>query len=213
MDAPLRSMPHNIEAEQSVMGSMLIDKASIAQVMEVLKPEDFYKDAHKIIFQAILDLYQKDTAVDIITLTENLKSTDKLESAGGITYISELGGSVISTANLQSYIKIVKDKSTLRELIKSSTKIIEESYKSQDNVEAVVDLAEKSIFDLSNDRDTSDFEPMNAVLERGFLEIERLFNNKGETTGVISGFRELDAKTSGFQKRRYGSCSSKTIYG
>lgn len=200
MDAPLRSMPHNIEAEQSVMGSMLIDKTSIAQSMEVLKPDDFYKDAHKVIFQSILELYQKDVAVDIITLTENLKSKSKLEDAGGITYISELGGSVISTANLQSYIKIVKDKATLRELIRSCTKVIEESYKSQDDVPGVVDLAEKAIFDLSSDRNTSDFEPMNSVLERGFLQIEKIFNNKGETTGVISGFRELDAKTSGFQK-------------
>lgn len=200
MDAPLRSMPHSIEAEQSVIGSMLIDKTSIAEAMEVLKTEDFYKDAHKVIFASILDLYQKDEGVDIITLTENLKSKDKLEASGGITYLSELSGSVVSTANLQSYIKIVKDKSTLRKLIKSSTKIIEESYNNQDNVEKAIDMAEKSIFDLSNDRNTSDFESMSVVLERGFLEIERLFNNKGETTGVPSGFRALDEKTSGFQR-------------
>jgi len=200
MDTPLRSMPHSIEAEQSVIGSMLIDKTSIAEAMEVLKTEDFYKDAHKLIFNSILELYQKDIAVDIITLTENLKAKDRLDSAGGITYISELGGSVVSTANIQSYIKIVKDKSILRRLIKSSTKIIEESYNNQGDVLKAIDLAEKEIFNISNNRTTSEFEPMNAVLERGFLEIERLFNNKGETTGVPSGFRELDAKTSGFQK-------------
>ncbi|MCT8977589.1 replicative DNA helicase [Clostridium sp. CX1] len=200
MDTPLRSMPQSIEAEQSVIGSMLVDKTSIAEAMEVLQTEDFYKDAHKVIFSAILDLYQKDTAVDIITLTENLKSKGQLESAGGLTYISELSGSVVSTANIHSYINIVKDKAVLRKLIRSSTKIIEESYSSQDDVLGVVDLAEKEIFNISNNRSTSDFEPMNAVLERGFLEIERLFNNKGQTTGVPSGFRELDAKTSGFQK-------------
>lgn len=200
MDTPLRSMPHSIEAEQSVIGSMLIDKTSIAEAMEVLKTEDFYKDAHKVIFNSILELYQKDIAVDIITLTENLKAKDKLDSAGGITYISELGGSVVSTANIQSYIKIVKDKSILRRLIKSSTKIIEESYKNQDDVLKAMDIAEKEIFNISSNRTTSEFEPMNVVLERGFLQIERLFNNKGETTGVPSGFRELDAKTSGFQK-------------
>jgi replicative DNA helicase len=193
-------MPHNIEAEQSVIGSMLVDKTSIAEAMEVLQTEDFYKDAHKIIFTAVLDLNQKDIAVDIITLTENLKSNDKLDSAGGITYISELSGSVVSTANIQSYIKIVKDKAILRNLIRSSTKVIEESYNKQDNVLGVIDLAEKQIFDISNNTSTSDFEPMSAVLERGFIEIERLFNNKGQTTGVASGFRELDAKTSGFQK-------------
>jgi replicative DNA helicase len=200
MDKPIRSMPHSIEAEQSVIGSMLIDKTSIAEAMEVLKTEDFYKDAHKIIFNSILDLYQKDIAVDIITLTENLKAKDKLDTAGGITYISELGGSVVSTANVQSYIKIVKDKSILRKLIKSSTKIIEESYNNQGDVLKAMDLAEKEIFNISNNRTTSEFEPMNVVLERGFLQIESIFNNKGETTGVASGFRELDAKTSGFQK-------------
>lgn len=200
MDTPLRSMPHSIEAEQSVIGSMLIDKTSIAEAMEVLKPEDFYKDAHKLIFNSILELYQKDIAVDIITLTENLKVKDKLDAAGGITYISELGGSIVSTANIQSYIKIVKDKSILRRLIRSSTKIIEESYKNQDDVLKAMDIAEKEIFNISSNRTTSEFEPMNVVLERGFLQIERLFNNKGETTGVASGFRELDAKTSGFQK-------------
>ncbi|MBV7275800.1 replicative DNA helicase [Clostridium thailandense] len=200
MDAPLRSMPHSIEAEQSVIGSMIVDKTSIAEAMEVLKTEDFYKDAHKVIFTAILDLYQKDIGVDIITLTEHLKSKEKLEAAGGITYISELSGSVISTANVQSYIKIVSDKAILRRLIKSSTKIIEESYNNQDDVLGAIDLAEKEIFNIANSKSTSDFESMSTVLERGFLEIERLFNNKGETTGVASGFRELDDKTSGFQK-------------
>jgi replicative DNA helicase len=200
MDTPIRSMPHSIEAEQSVLGSMILDKTSIAEAMEVLRVDDFYKEAHQVLFYSILDLFQKDTAVDIITLTESLKSKDKLDAAGGITYISELSGSIISTANIQSYVKIVKDKSILRKLIKSSTKIIEESYNNQGDVLKAVDLAEKEIFNISDNRSSSDFEPMSAVLERGFLEIERLFNNKGETTGVPSGFRELDDKTSGFQK-------------
>ncbi|WP_123054911.1 replicative DNA helicase [Clostridium sp. JN-1] len=200
MDSPLRSMPHNIEAEQSVIGAMLIDKTSIAEAMEVLKTEDFYKDAHKIIFESIVSLYQKDIAIDIITLSENLKSRGKLDDIGGITYISELSGSVISTANIQSYIKIVKEKATLRNLIKAATKIIEESYSNQDNVPKVIDLAEKQIFNIAGNNVKSDFEPISDILERGFVQIEKLFNNKGETTGVASGFRELDAKTSGFQK-------------
>ncbi|MBM7872192.1 replicative DNA helicase [Clostridium pascui] len=201
MDTPvLRSMPHNIEAEQSVLGSMIIDKTSIAQSAEVLQASDFYKDAHQVIFNAIMDLYQKDTAVDLITLTEHLQSKERLEDAGGITYISQVCTSVISTANLQSYIKIVKDKSTLRKLIRASTDIIEQSYNKQDDVASVVDIAEKKIFDIGSNRDTSDFEAMNTVLERGFLEIERLFNNKGGVTGVPSGFPELDSKTSGFQR-------------
>ena len=148
MDTSIRSIPHNIEAEQGVIGSMLIDKTSIVEAMEVLNTEDFYKDSHKVIFDSILDLYKKDTAVDIITLTENLKSKSKLEAAGGITYISELSGSIVSTANLKSYVKIVKDKSTLRKLIRTSTKIIEESYKNQNDVTGTIDMAEKSFWFL-----------------------------------------------------------------
>ncbi|WP_315117080.1 replicative DNA helicase [uncultured Clostridium sp.] len=200
MNAPLKSMPHNIDAEQNVLGAMIIDKIAIVQALEVLKTDDFYKEAHQVIFNAILDLYQRDTAVDLITLTENLQSKEKLEAAGGITYITSVCSSVLSTANLQSYIKIVKDKSTLRRLIRASTDIIEDSYNKQNDVEGIVDIAEKRIFNISNNRNTNDFEAMSTVLERGFLEIEKIYNNKGGVTGVAAGFPELDSKTSGFQK-------------
>jgi replicative DNA helicase len=197
---PLRSLPHNIEAEQWVLGAMLKERTSIAQAVEVLKSEDFYRDAHKVLFSTMFELYQKDTPVDMITLTEALQSTQKLESVGGITYISEVYGTALSTANVGSYIQIVSQKSMLRKLIRASTEIIEASYNKQDNVDAVLDSAEQKIFNIAEKKNTSDFEAMNTVLERGFLEIERLFNNKGELTGVPSGFNDLDAKTSGFQK-------------
>lgn len=200
METPLRIMPQNVEAEQSVLGSMIIDRNAIAQAGEALRGEDFYRENHKMIFQAIISLFQKDIPVDLITLLENLKSTERLEAAGGITYVTQLRDSVPSTANLESYIKIVKDKSVLRKLIRSSSEIIEESYSKQDDVPKVLDGAEKRIFDIAQNREKSDFEAMSTVLERGFAEIERLYNNKGEITGVPSGFPELDAKTSGFQK-------------
>ncbi|SMC26701.1 replicative DNA helicase [Clostridium acidisoli DSM 12555] len=200
MDAPLRSLPQNIEAEQSVIGSMILDKNSIAAATEVLRSDDFYRENHKIIYSAIMQLFQKDIPVDMITLIEHLRSTEKLEGSGGITYISELCNSVPSTANLHSYIEIVKNKAVLRRLIKSSNEIIDESYNQQDNVPKVLDSAEKKIFNIAQNKSTSDFEALSTVLERGFSEIERLYNNKGEVTGVPSGFPELDAKTSGFQK-------------
>lgn len=200
MDAPLRSLPQNIEAEQSVIGSMILDKNSIAAATEVLRSDDFYRENHKIIYGAIMQLFQKDIPVDMITLIEHLRSTEKLEGSGGITYISELCNSVPSTANLHSYIEIVKNKAVLRRLIKSSNEIIDESYNQQDNVPKVLDSAEKKIFNIAQNKSTSDFEALSTVLERGFSEIERLYNNKGEVTGVPSGFPELDAKTSGFQK-------------
>ncbi|WP_027637273.1 replicative DNA helicase [Clostridium butyricum] len=200
MDAPvMRSLPQSIEAEQSVIGSMIIDKNAIAKVLESLNEEDFYRDGHKVIYKAILEMFRNDMAVDLVTLLEYLKSTEMLERAGGVTYITEVSSSVPSTANLSSYIKIVSDKSTLRKLIKASTTIIEESYNNQSNVENVVDVAEKKIFNIAQNRTSKDFESLGDVLERGFMQIEKLFNNKGEVTGVPSGFTDLDAKTSGFQ--------------
>lgn len=201
MDTPeMRSMPQSIEAEQSVIGSMIIDKGAIAKVAEKLTEEDFYRDGHKVIYRAIIEMFKNDMAVDVITLLEYLKSADQLEKAGGVTYVTELSSSVASTANLSSYMKIVEEKSTLRKLIKSATKIIEDSYNKQGEVEKVLDSAQKKIFDISEKKSSSDFEQLNTVLERGFLEIERLFNNKGDITGIGSGFSDLDAKTSGFQK-------------
>ena len=201
MDTPvMRSLPQSIEAEQSVLGAMIIDKNAITKGMEKLNEEDFYRDGHKVIFKAISEMSREDMAVDLLTLLEYLKSTDQLDRAGGVTYITEVSSSVPTTANLSSYIKIVEEKSLLRKLIKASTTIIEDSYNKQGDVSNVLDLAEKKIFDIAEKKTSNDFEPLSDVLERGFLEIERLFNNKGEITGVGSGFVDLDSKTSGFQK-------------
>ena len=134
MESPMmRSLPQSIEAEQSVIGAMIIDKSAIAQVFEKLN-------------KAIREMYAKDMAVDLVTILEYLKTTDMLDKAGGVTYISELSSSVPTTANLSSYIKIVEEKSTLRKLIKASTSIIEESYNSGGDVEKVIDLAQKEDF-------------------------------------------------------------------
>ncbi|MBP1917570.1 replicative DNA helicase [Youngiibacter multivorans] len=196
----LRIMPNNQDAEQSVLGSMILDKNSIAQVLEVLKAEDFYREGHKTIFLAVLDLFQRDIPIDLVTMTELLRSTEKLDQVGGISYLTELASSVPSTLNLSSYIKIVSEKSLLRKLIRASTEIMDDSYSKQDNVEGVLDSAEKRIFNIAEKRSSGGFEPLSTILERGFIEIERMFNNKGATTGVPSPFPELDAKTSGFQK-------------
>ena len=201
MEQPMmRSLPQSIEAEQSVIGAMLIDKSAIAQVLEKLKEDDFYRDGHRAIYKAIQEMFSKDIAVDLVTLLEYLKTTDMLDKAGGVTYISELSASVPTTANLGAYIRIVEEKSTLRRLIKASTAIIEESYNGGSDVEKVIDSAQKKMFDIAEKKDSKEYEALSNVLERGFLEKERLFNNKGEITGVGSGIRALDDKTSGFQK-------------
>ncbi len=201
METPImRSLPQSLEAEQSVIGSMLIDKNAIVKVSEKLNEEDFYRDGHKVIYRSILELFKEDSAVDILTVLEYLKSNDLLERAGGVTYVTELSNSVATTANLPSYIKIVEEKSLLRKLIKASTAIIEDSYNKQGNVENVLDQAEKKIFDIAEKKTSNDFESIKDVLGRGLEEIERLFNDQGSITGVGSGFIDLDAKTSGFQK-------------
>ncbi|MEA4825927.1 MAG: replicative DNA helicase, partial [Clostridium sp.] len=158
-----------------------------------------YRESHRIVFNAILELYSKDIPVDTVTLIEHLNATEKLQAVGGITYVTELPASIETTSNLNSYVKIVEDKSILRKLIKASAEIMEESYTKQDDVAGVLDGAEKRVFDIAQKKTSSDFEPISIVLERGFEQIEKMFNNKGETTGVPTGFPELDAKTSGFQ--------------
>lgn len=193
-------MPNNQEAEQSVIGSMILDKNAIATVLEKLHADDFHRDGHKIIFQAILDLFTKDTPIDLVTLADHLKSIDKLEYVGGISYLTEIASSVPTTLNLVSYINIVSDKSMLRKLIRASTEIMDDSYTKQDEVNVVVEEAEKRIFNIAEKRNSGGFEAISTILERGFVEIERVYNNKGTTTGVSTPFPELDRMTSGFQK-------------
>ncbi|MGL4453435.1 MAG: replicative DNA helicase [Sarcina sp.] len=200
MDAPvMKSLPQSIEAEQAVLGAMMVERNAIAKSAEALSADDFYRESHKIVFKSIVEMFQKDDAVDQVTLIEYLKSNDMLEKAGGITYIAEMEAGVLSTENIGDYIKIVADKATLRRLIKASTDIISSCYNEQSDVMKVVDSAEKKIFDISETKNSGDFESISDVLERGFEEIERLYKNKGETTGVASGFKDLDDKTSGFQ--------------
>lgn len=195
-----RVPPNNIEAEQSVIGAMLLEKEAISAASEILVAEDFYKEAHKLIFEAILDLYEKDEPVDLVTIVDILRGKGILETVGGITYLTNLAASVPTTANIKYYAKIVEEKSTLRKLIKSSSKIMEKSYEASEEVPAILDEAEKEIFDISQKAMVHDFEPISKILEKGFNEIEKMYLNKGSLTGVPTGFFDLDSKTSGFQR-------------
>lgn len=196
----LKIPPNNLEAEQSVIGSMLLDKEAISTASEILRGEDFYKEAHHQIFDAMMELNDKNEPVDLVTLVDSLRGKGILETVGGITYLSNLVSSVPTTANVKYYAKIVEEKSTLRKLIKSSTELTGRCYSDSEEVFSIIDKAEKDIFDISQKITTHDFEPMSKILEKGFNEIERLYKNKGAVTGVPTGFPELDSKTSGFQK-------------
>jgi replicative DNA helicase len=196
----LKVPPNNIEAEQSVIGSMLLDKNAISTASEILTGDDFYKEAHRQIFNAAVELYNRNEPVDLVTIVDILRGKGILNNIGGITYLSNLVSSVPTTANVKYYAKIVEEKSTLRRLIKASSETIEKCYSSSDDLVGIIDTAERNIFNISQKATSHDFEPMSSLLEKGFNQIENLYNNKGAVTGIPTGFTEIDNKTSGFQK-------------
>lgn len=192
--------PNSIEAEQSVLGSMLLDREAIIVALEILKGSDFYKEAHKEIFEAIDDLFNRNEPVDLVTLTEELKKNEVLEAIGGIPYLTSLASGVPITSNVRYYAEIVERKSLLRKLIKSSKDIIHLGYSSDVEVLDVIEQAQKSIYDISQDRSNEGFIPIKEVLSETFDRIEDLYENKKPITGLTTGFMDLDKKLSGFHK-------------
>jgi replicative DNA helicase len=191
--------PQNVEAEQSVLGGILIENDAINKVLEILTPEDFYRDAHRRIYNALINLSSRDEPADLITLTNELRKIDQLDAAGGASYITSLIDSVPTAANIEYYAKIVKEKSILRQLIQTSTEIITESYQDRSDVESFLDEAERSIFQISENRVRPSFYPIRDIVKQSFRTLERLYEKKELVTGVPSGFKELDQMTAGFQ--------------
>ncbi len=195
-----RIPPHSIEAEQSVLGAMILDKEAINTAIEIIRPDDFYKEANKEIFEAILVLFNKNEPVDLITLSEELKRRGTLENTGGVTYLANLSSGVATTANVKYYCKIVEEKSILRRLIRSCDDVIAKSYENSDEVNAIIEKAEKAIFDITQGRHREGFSPLNEVLLSSFSQIEERAANQGALTGLTTGFIDLDNKLSGLQK-------------
>jgi len=192
-----RVPPQNIEAEQSVLGSMLLDKEVIPVVTEILKSEDFYRADHKEIFEAIMDLFDAGEPIDLITVSEQLKLRGTIDNIGGLEYLTNIASAVPTTANAKHYAKIVEEKSTLRKLIKASSEIVNMGYEASEELSYIVDKAEKSIFDVLQKRGTQGFSPIKDVLVDTFNKLEELYNNKGHITGIPTRFVDLDHKTSG----------------
>jgi len=192
--------PQNLEAEQSVLGGILIENFSINKVMEVLKPDDFYRDSHRKIYKALIDLSERDEPADLITLTNELRNSDHLDSIGGASYIASLIDSVPTAANIEYYAKIVKEKAILRKLIQTSTEIITQSYEDRGDVEGFLDEAERAIFDISENRVRPSFYPIRDIVKESFKILERLYEKKELVTGIPSGFKDLDRMTAGFQQ-------------
>ena len=190
--------PHDTEAEQAVIGSMLTDKDAIISAIEVLKEEDFYREDNKTIYSAILNLYNRAEPVDIITLKAELSSLGKLEAVGGLEYLAELPDKVPTTANVDKYIKIVEEKSLLRNLLKTANEIIKLGYDETQEVDVLMDQAEKKIFDAIQSRNQKGYFSIKDILVDTFTELEQLYNQKQHITGVPTGFADLDYKTAGF---------------
>ena len=189
--------PHDLDAEQAVLGSMITDKEAVNAAIESLKEDAFYRDDNRIIFQAIVNLYSKSEPIDIITLKDELESMDKFEQVGGYEYLASLPDKVPTTANVQKYIKIVEEKSILRNLIKTANEIIELGYDPTEDVEDIMDGAEKKIFDIMQSKNQKGYTPIKDVLVESFTKLEELYNRKQHITGVPTGFAELDYKTAG----------------
>ena len=190
--------PHDIEAEQAVIGSMLTDKDAVVSAIEVLKEDDFYRADNKAIYSAILNLYNRAEPIDIITVKAELETMGKFEQVGGLEYLAELPEKVPTTANSMKYIKIVEEKSTLRNLIKTANEIIELGYDLTEDVDDIMEGAEKKIFNIMQNKNQKGYSAMKDVLVESFTKLEELYNRKQHITGVPSGFTDLDYRTAGF---------------
>ena len=189
--------PQDIEAEQAVIGSMLTDQDAVVAAIETLKPEDFYREDNKLIYTAILNIYNRAEPIDIITLKAELTCMGKLDNVGGLEYIVQLPDKVPTTANVDRYIKIVEEKSMLRNLIKTANEILSMGYDQTDNVDDVMDLAEKKIFDVMQKKSKTGYASIKDVLVESFTKLEELYNQKQHVTGVPTGFIDLDRMTAG----------------
>lgn len=195
-----RIPPHSVESEQSILGSILLDKDAIITVAETITPTDFYKDAHRIIYESMMALNNKNEPIDMVTLTDELRKRGYLDDIGGVTYLTSLSTIVPTTSNVKYYADIVKEKSVLRQLIKASNDIINLGYGSGESAENVLDFAEKKIFDISQERTNDDFKPINQVLMDTYDMIESIYSNKSDVTGVTTGFKDLNKKINGLQR-------------
>lgn len=194
-----RIPPQNLEAEKAVLAAMMLDKDAIYEAVQIIKAEDFYKDAHSVLYQAIVDLTEKGEPVDLITLTEVLRQESNLEKVGGVSYIAEVANSVGTAASIVHYARLVRDKSLLRTLIKTATNIATRGYEAGEEPEDLLDDAERMVLEVSKDRTRSGLVAVSEVLENTVEKLEILQNQKSEITGLSSGFKDLDNMTSGWQ--------------
>jgi len=191
--------PQNLEAERAVLGAILMDNETVYTVMEILEPPAFYQPSHRLIFSTMLDLSERGEPIDIVTLVDRLRSAGSLDKAGGPDYIPTLADEVPTSAGVANYAKIVKEKAVLRNLIETSTEIVQDCFDAPGDVDQLLDEAERRIFAISEERIRSGFLSMKEIVKSSFKTIELLYEKKEHVTGVPTGFADIDELTSGFQ--------------
>jgi len=200
LDDNLRKVPpQNLEAESSVLGGVLLDNEAINRVLELLTPEDFYRETHRKIFRAMIGLSDRTEPVDLITLSDFLKARGELEAVGGASYLASLADLVPTAANISYYARIVRDKAILRHLITAATEIATRGFEERGNIDEFLDTAEKVIFDISEKKIKSSFVMVGDIIKDSIKTVERLYERKEMVTGVPTGFKDLDQLTAGLQ--------------
>lgn len=192
--------PQNLEAEESIISAILIDNDTLLDILEILSPDDFYKTAHQKIFAAITELFTKSEPVDLVTLTNLLREQNRLEEIGGATYLARLVDTVPLAVNAQHYAKIVYDKACLRRLIEKSNAIARRCFEDRGNVDNVIDFAESSIFEISENKIKPSFYHIGQIIEGNIDALEERQGNRALVTGVATGYTKIDDLTSGFQQ-------------
>lgn len=194
-----RVPPQNLDAEQGVLGSMLLERDAIAKVVEVLRGEDFYREAHRRIYDAMIELFERGEPVDLITVTDRVKALGQLDDVGGAAYVTSLLDAVPTAANVEYYARLVLQKSLLRQLIAAGTEIVSMGFREEQEVEVLLDQAEKLVFGIASRRMTQDFMPIREVLKESFDRIDKRYQDKGTVTGLATGFTDIDRMTAGLQ--------------
>jgi replicative DNA helicase len=197
--APERTLPHNLEAEKSVLGAILIHNEAFNHAAELIDSRDFFRDAHRRIFDKMVALSERNDAIDLVTLKEELGRAGELDEVGGPAYIASLADGVPRSANVEHYARIVKEKATLRNVIHAANRILADAYQAEEDADLILDGAEKAIFEIAEDKIREGFTPLRDLVQSSFATIEKLQQHKGLVTGVPSGFVDLDELTSGLQ--------------
>src|SRR5687767_14440036 len=195
-----RTLPHNLEAERSVLGAILVHNDAFNLAAQVIDSGDFYRDDHRRIFNCMVALNERNAAIDFVTLKEELSRSGDLDEVGGPAYIASLVDGVPRATNVEYYAKIVKEKSTLRSLIFSANKILSNAYEADQEADLILDEAESAIFAVAEDRIKSGFVAMRDLVKDSFPKIELLFEHKSLITGISTGYTEIDRMTRGFQR-------------